>query len=58
MYGELEGVRKAPGERCGTPVVSTALQRLDPDLVCLEVDVASADGEGFGWRAVGGLALD
>ena len=58
VYGELEGVRKAPRERYGPPAVSTALQRLEPDLVCLEVDVASADGEGPGYRAVGGLALD
>ena len=58
VYGELEGVRKAPRERSGPPVVSTAPQRLDADFVCLEVDVGSADGEGLGYRAVGGLALD
>ena len=50
---ELKGVHQVLRERYGPPVACAALQRRDPDLVRLEVDVARADGEGFGDPAPG-----
>ena len=50
---ELEGVHQVLGDRNGPPVLGAALQRRDPELVRVEVDVARADGKRLGDPAPG-----